>query len=202
MKRIEIKKLLTMIFTKKMVNLLIVLTAGMVIPFQVKIINFLFDLWEIFWSNNNSNNDLKNIQNQETGILCTSGGPNNNRADSFSWRDFPDSADWIVWVTELELWNQRPETFQEFQNAINARVNEVNPGLRDEVSRRLQRFYDAIREDYEMRYLEYGRQLLEDQRRAREANIEANLEENINVGVPNNQQNNDPSIVSDDESLD
>jgi hypothetical protein len=44
MKRIEIKKLLTMIFTKKMVNLLIVLTAGMVIPFQVKIINFLFDL--------------------------------------------------------------------------------------------------------------------------------------------------------------
>jgi hypothetical protein len=53
-----------------------------------------------------------------------------------------------------------------------------------------------------MRYLEYGRQLLEDQRRAREANIEANLEENINVGVPNNQQNNDPSIVSDDESLD
>lgn len=80
--------------------------------------------------------------------------------------------------------------------------------MADEVSRRLQRFYEAMREDWEMRNLELGRQFLEDRRRAREENIE----ENINVGVPNNQPNNnaahnnqphnDPSIVSDDESSD
>ena len=161
------------------------LTKGISISFHFKVMNFFFDFWEIFWSNNNSNNDLKNIQNQETGILCTS-GDQNNRGSGYN------SISRIVLATISDLMNQDLENLQDLQNALNARLNEVNPSLRHEVRRELERFYRDISARFQRRF------------------PEDNIQNNPNDQVQNNQQNNEPaqnnqqdsSIVSDDESLD
>jgi hypothetical protein len=88
--------------------------------------------------------------------------------------------------------NQDLENLQDLQNALNARLNEVNPSLRHEVRRELERFYRDISARFQRRF------------------PEDNIQNNPNDQVQNNQQNNEPaqnnqqdsSIVSDDESLD